>query len=276
MSSMKNLVVMGGAMMAVRRLDQEDTETILLTRLFFALYILICCTVNLMLYLRVVDANDRTPLTVPPPPPSPFTPPKPPSEDEDENEDSSPAQQPDVITTVMAYDLGTLAASRKSWLMNAVILTLIHAKTGAINPLIMSSVMGLTKIVDEPLFKIHYGRAPAVGALKRPFEPEKNPLVSMMQGMMPPPPGSDGAAAGPPAGAADEGTVGVAGRTNGAAKNGADGLRRRTVASAVEVEELHDDGDDDEEDERPRPISADEDRPDDDDFADDKDAKKSK
>lgn len=264
MAGMKNLALMGGTMMLVKRLDQEAADVILYTRAAFAAYLFICCVINMYLHARVVAAGDRSPLVVPPPAPSPFTPPPPP--------DAPPPPPPtDTHTTVLAYDLGILQTARRSWLMNAVVLTLIHAKTGAINPLIMSSVMGLVKLVDDPLFRLHVLREPATGSLKRPFTPEANPLATLMQGLAPKPEGEDGAADAPPAA---DGAVGYAGRANGAvagAGTNGNGMRRRAVpamAEPVEVEELHSDGEEEEEDEEPKPLAADEDRADDDDFCD--------
>lgn len=264
MAGMKNLALMGGTMMMVKKLDQEAADVIMYTRAAFAAYLVVCCLCNLLLHTRVVAAADTSPLVVPPPPASPFTPPPPP--------DAPPPPPPTPThTTVLAYDLGVLATARKSWLMNAVILTLIHAKTGAINPLIMSSVMGLAKLVDEPLFRVHVLRHPATGTLARPFAPEANPLATLMKGLAPPPDGEDGA---DDADAADARAPApqLAGRANGAApRDRAPGLRRRAVPAAepAHVEELHSDGDEDDDDPAPKPLAADEDRADDDDFCDD-------
>lgn len=262
MAGIKNLALMGGTMMMVKRLDQDAAEVIMYTRAAFAAYLVICCLLNLLMHMRVVAAADTSPLVVPPPPVSPFTPPPPP--------DSPPPPPPtDTHTTVQAYDLNILATARRSWLMNAVILTLIHAKTGAINPLIMSSVMGLVKLTDEPLFRVHVLREPATGGLERPFAPEANPLATLMKGLAPKPEGEEDDAAVAPGG---DGNVAYAGRANGATGNGTAALRRRTgaavVADPAHVEELHSDGDVEEEEDAPKPLAADEDRADDDDFCD--------
>lgn len=161
-------------MLFARRLDQDDASVLMYTRAAFATYLLVIGIVHTLLHFRVITAGDTTPLTVPPPPASPFAPPP------------DPAPEPSH-TTVCAYDLQLLASARKSWLLNACVLTAIHAKTGAVNPLVMSAIMGLFKMVDEPLFRLHVLGAKATGSLARPFKPDVSPLTKAMEGMMPKP-----------------------------------------------------------------------------------------
>lgn len=208
-----HMLVMGGAMLFARRLDQDDASVLMYTRFIFGTYLLVIGFIHTLLHFRVMTASDTSPLTVPPPPPAPFVPPP-------EGDPPSP-----TVTTVRAYDLGLLASARKSWLLNACVLTAIHAKTGAVNPLVMSAVMGLFKIVDEPLFRLHVLRAPATGVLERPFKPEVNAIAKAMEGFMPKP--EDLAAASGGEGAGDE----------------------------PQIEELHSDGEGEEDDGRVRSIA---------------------
>jgi Phosphate transport (Pho88) len=192
---------------------------------------------------------------VPAPPPSPFAPPAP-AVTTDGADPGAPADDEDAKdkpSTVLEYDLNLLQTARKSWLMNAVILTLVHMKTASVSPLLMSTIMGLTRYLDDPLFKLHILGFRSDGPLKRPFPVDKNPLAGLLQGMLPEAhnPSTESDASGP------------------SSASRSDLIRRTQQYPPAYVEDLHEDDEDedDEDDEHAPPVSLlEQDNPHDNDF----------
>lgn len=191
------MAVMFGAMAVMRRIDQEEPLVLLYTRILFASYVFITTLVYLFLHHRITSLRDTTHIKVP-------IPPKPPSLSEaraaaspdttDQNtdtskpNDSSPrggtseSASDEEVVTVMEYDLRQLETSRKAWITNACLLAVIHYKMESVSPLIMSALMGLTRLfAEDPLFQLHIRRSPAVGRLSRPFPAPKNPFGDMLK-----------------------------------------------------------------------------------------------
>lgn len=195
------MAVMFGAMAFMRRVDQEEPLVLLYARLAYVTYILATAFVYVLLHLRIVSRRDvsliRVPLAAKPPS---FSDAMAAAQTDDKNDDDQPdkpidepqkdeQQKPtDELITVMEYDLRKLAAARKSFVSNACLLAAIHYKMESVSPLVMSSLMGITRLLsDDPLFQIHLRGAPAVGPLSRPFTPPKNPLADMLKDLQPKP-----------------------------------------------------------------------------------------
>jgi hypothetical protein len=255
MSGTKNLLIMGGAMLALKRIDQEDPDVLMYARMIFAGYVVVSLIINVALHFRVIAARDLTMITIPPPTKSPFAAPTAPvpttgSESRRSRVDANSDQE---RSTVLAYDMGLLQTARKSWLINVVILTLVHMKMSSVSPLLMSSIMGLVRYIDDPLFKLHILGYRSVGALKRPFAEEANPLGGLLKGIMPKLPSMEPES------------------SEAASAIDSDSARGSQRFSPVEVEELHedeDDDDDDDDDHEPGPL-AEQDDPHDNDFESD-------
>ncbi|KAK1863486.1 hypothetical protein I4F81_006041 [Pyropia yezoensis] len=187
MSSVKHLAVMFGAMSLMKAVDQEDPQVIAYCRLLFGAYLFATWALHTYIHVGIARNGDKTTrVTVPAKPPSPFSlPPPPPPAAADGAVVAAAAPPPPAAPTVQSvgeYDAGVLAASKKALLMNAVILTGVHLKMGTVSPLVLTSLTGLTRLVDEPLVQLYVlGRA-AAGKLARPFAPEVNPLMAMMAG----------------------------------------------------------------------------------------------
>jgi hypothetical protein len=250
MSMTKHFAIMGAAMLALKRIDQEDPEVLMYTRLVFAGYVLVSVIINVALYLRVLAARDLGIITVPAPPPSPFAPPAPAVTDGANPGTPVDEDAKDTQSTVLAYDLNLLQTARKSWLMNAVILTLVHMKTASVSPLLMSTIMGLTRYLDDPLFKLHILGFQSEGPLKRPFPVDKNPLAGLLQGILPEAPSMAPAASG------------------SSSTSHGDVNRRTQQFPPAYVEDLHEDEDDeDDNDDEHAPVSLiEQDDPNDNDF----------
>lgn len=168
--STKNLGVMMAAMMLTRSIDQEDPAMLLKARVGFGVYVIVTSLIYFVLHLRIIRGNDRTKLRVTDPAP-PFGP----------GSDAPPKERD---TTHLEYDLDLLQSARKGWIMNTVLLTVIHYKMQTVSPLVMSGFMGFFRLVtDDALFKLHVMGHPAVDKLKRPFPVEENPLAAMMKSM---------------------------------------------------------------------------------------------
>lgn len=226
------MVVMFGAMALMRRVDQEDPQVLLYARAAFAVYITLTLLVHAFLHMKIVRRADLTLINVPiveqkPP----FAMPK---EEKEEGAEPLPAADKDEeekkpkeeVMTVLEYDLGVLASARKSWISNAIILSLFHYKMESVSPLIMSGVMGLVRLLsDDPLFKLHVLNLPSVGVLQRPFAPEKNPLAAMLKEMAPKPEAE----------------------TDG---------HSRPAGAPADANDLHDDGESDDDEDPPAGIAA--------------------
>lgn len=212
MSSVKHLAVMFGAMSIMKAVDQEDPQVIACCRLLFGTYLFVTWALHTYIHVGIARNGDKTTrVTVPAKPPSPFAlpPPPPPSGADGAVAAAAASPSPPAAPTIQSvgeYDAGVLAASKKALLMNAVILTGVHLKMGSVSPLVLTSLTGLTRLVDEPLFQLYVlGRA-AAGKLARPFAPEVNPLMALMGGGAAATNGAGGAAAG---GAVDSGAPGA-------------------------------------------------------------------
>lgn len=245
--SMKNMALMFGAMALMRRIDQEEPLVLMYTRIFYTAYLVITALVYLFLHYRITTQRDTTKIEVPIPPKAPSmsealvaarsqddetTPSSKPSSASKSSPDENDSQKPpeEEIITVMEYDLRQLANARKGWITNACLLAAINYKMESVSPLIMSALMGFSRLLaDDPLFQIHVRRAPAVGNLKRPFAAPKNPLADMLKEMTP---------------KAEE-------TSDSATTAPAEGGGQQVAAQPAE--DLHDDGDDDLDDDTPPP-----------------------
>lgn len=165
---------MMSAMMLVRTIDQEDPAILLRTRIGFGIYLLATTLIYYVVHRRILSRNNKAPLTVKTPPP-PF---------------GAGSENPPAVryTTVIEYDLEHLKKARQGWIFNTLLLSVIHYKMETVSPLIMSGLMTFIRLLtDDPLVKMYLFGQPSVGKLKRPFQPEENPLANMLKGMVPKP-----------------------------------------------------------------------------------------
>lgn len=202
----RNLVVMFAIMSWSKNLDATDGQTVLIARSAYGAYVLLLLLLNYVMRQRVAAARDGRVISVP----------KKPS-----MSNPTPSAGDAERTTVMQYDLSLLNASRSQVLSQGAILALLHWKTGTLAPLVMQSVMGLMRLLDDPIMKIHLLGTPAEGALQRPFKAEPNPLAQLL--------GGGGGAQRQQQQAASSGTEG--GNDNAAASAGAAAQQRAAGAS---------------------------------------------
>lgn len=233
MGSVKHLAVMFGAMSLMKAVDQEDPQVIAYCRLLFGTYLFATWALHTYIHIGIARNGDKTTrVTVPAKPPSPFSLPPPPPPAGADGAVVAAAPPPPAAPTIQSvaeYDAGVLAASKKALLMNAVILTGVHLKMGTVSPLVLTSLTGLTRLLDEPLVQLYVlGRA-AAGKLARPFAAEVNPLMAMLAG------GAAGAAAGGGAAGATAGAdgAGAAGAPGGPAASPAGGAGAGAAAGGA-------------------------------------------
>ncbi|GJQ13141.1 hypothetical protein GpartN1_g4932.t1 [Galdieria partita] len=165
-SPVKNLILVFAVMTLMKNVNPEDTTVLFYTRALFTLYF--GCSIALNFYIKslVERKHDQTVIEVPPQPSGFFG-----------RSSSSHATR----VTVEQYDLGELSKARSSLLMNAIFLAFMHLKMKALTPVVLQSAMGILRIMDDAMFRIHVLNEPAQGALARPFKPEPN-LLSMFTG----------------------------------------------------------------------------------------------
>ncbi|EME28654.1 Uncharacterized protein Gasu2_48890 [Galdieria sulphuraria] len=165
-SPVKNLILVFAVMTLMKNVNPEDATVLFYTRALFTLYF--GCSIALNFYIKslVERKHDQTVIEVPPQPAGFFG-------------RSSPAHATRV--TVEQYDLGELSKARSSLLMNAIFLAFMHLKMKALTPVVLQSAMGILRIMDDAMFRIHVLNEPAQGALARPFKPEPS-LLSMFTG----------------------------------------------------------------------------------------------
>ncbi|OSX68326.1 hypothetical protein BU14_3004s0001, partial [Porphyra umbilicalis] len=177
MGSIRQLAVMFIAMTSMNRVDQSDPRVIAGCRLLFGTYLLLSWAVQVYIHAGIARNGDTTTrVKVPAKPPSPFAlPPPPPPANGGGGGGAAAAPAAAAAApagpteqSVGEYDLGVLGASKKALLMNAIILSGVHWKMGTVSPLVVTSLTGLSRLVDEPLVQIYIlGRASA-GKLARP------------------------------------------------------------------------------------------------------------
>lgn len=110
------------------------------------------------------------------------------AEHTEDKEDEKKEQDKYEMVTTLEYDLRQLNASRRSWITNACLLAAIHYKMESVSPLIMSSVMGIIRLIsDDPLFKLYILGASATAELARPFKTPESPLTALLKEMAPKP-----------------------------------------------------------------------------------------
>lgn len=263
---MKNMAAMLGAMVFLRRVDQEEPQVLQYARIAYVMYIMITAGIYFLLHRRILNRRDTKTVTISPSAKQPSffealaaakgqmaegiaEAEKDASSEDDAEEDGSEEEdnkndkgkEPDgdsmqedtskeedapkeEVITIMEYDIRQMAAARKSWLMNTCLLAAINYKMESVSPLIMSCLMGIMRLYDDPLVQIHLRGEPSVGKLSRPFTPEKNPLANLLKEFAP---------KSPDAGAGDSASS-------------------PSARVAQPEEDLHDDGDSDE-DEGPPP-----------------------
>lgn len=165
-SPVKNLILVFAVMTLMKNVNPEDTTVLFYTRVLFTVYF--GCSIALNFYIKslVQQKHDQTVIEVPPQPAGFFG--------------RTSSTQPTRVT-VEEYDLGELAKARSSLLMNAIFLAFMHLKMKALTPVVLQSAMGILRILDDAMFRIHILNEPAQGALARPFKPEPN-LLSLLTG----------------------------------------------------------------------------------------------
>jgi len=169
----RNLVIFLGLLYGMRQVDQNDPVAINFCRIVFGLYLLLGLAFQAYVTKVVTDKKDTREIEVPPQPAL-----------------GSPAGPPEK-KTVMEYDLGQLSTQRTQMLMNSLMVAFFHFKMGQVSPLVMTSVMGIMRFLDDPMFKIHVLKNEAVGALERPFKADANPLMGWLMGQMNPEAGAN-------------------------------------------------------------------------------------
>ncbi|KAA8491566.1 Uncharacterized protein FVE85_2581 [Porphyridium purpureum] len=183
-NGVRDMVIVLGVMSYMKNLDQEDPKTLLLCRGVYLVYALLMLAYHLYLHTVVTKKNDQRKIKVPvvanpwsqaqaqaaaaAAPDAPRSAPAPPASPEEEEK------------TVRDYDMGILVAQRKALLTNMAMMAFVHFKMGSVSPLVVSSVMGILKVSDEHLFKLHVLGAAEEGKLERPFPTEPNPLMAML------------------------------------------------------------------------------------------------
>eukprot|EP00871_Galdieria_phlegrea_P001657 jgi/Galph1/2492/GphlegSOOS_G1163.1 len=165
-SPVKNLIIVFAVMTLMKNVNAEDPTVLLYTRVLFTVYF--GCSIALNFYLKSVveQKHDQTLIEVPPQPTGFFG--------------RTSSSQP-VRMTVEQYDLSELAKARSSLFMNALFLAFMHLKMKALTPVVLQSALGILRILDDSLFRIHILKEPAEGVLARPFKPESN-IFSLLTG----------------------------------------------------------------------------------------------
>ncbi|KAJ8905731.1 hypothetical protein NDN08_002236 [Rhodosorus marinus] len=170
----RNLVIFLSLLYGMRQVDQNDPMTVNYCRIVFGLYLVLGIAFQGYVTKIVNEKKDTREIEVPPQPALGATP------------------GPPEKKTVMEYDLGQLSTQRTQMLMNSLMVAFFHFKMGQVSPLVMTSVMGIMRFLDDPMFKIHVLGNEAVGALERPFKAESNPLMGWLMGQVNPEAGANG------------------------------------------------------------------------------------
>jgi len=168
---MRDMAVVLALMSYMKNVDQEDPKVIMYCRMIYGLYMVLVAFYHIYVQYLINAANDQRKIRIPPPT-NPLT-----------GAPVAPvAGAPPIVEekTIRDYDMDMLTSQRKAAMTNVAVLMFVHFKMGSTSPLVISSVMGLLKLFDEPLFKIYVLKQPAEGKLERPFKPEPNPLLAML------------------------------------------------------------------------------------------------
>jgi len=165
-SPVKNLIVVFSVMTLMKNVSPEDTTVLFYVRVLFTLYF--GCSIALNFYIKslVERKHDQTVIEVPPQPAGFF---------------GRPSSSQPTRMTVEQYDLGELSKARSSLIMNGIFLAFMHLKMKALTPVVLQSALGILRILDDAMFRIHILNQPAQGELARPFKPEPG-LLSMLTG----------------------------------------------------------------------------------------------
>lgn len=164
-AQLRNIALLFVVMHLVNKLDQKDERVILGARTAYTAFLLTALLLNALLRRLVVNKADARPLEVPVKPTL-----------------QNPTPDPNVRQriTVQQYDLSLLDATRSQLLLQTALLLFLHWKMGSVSPLILQSVMGFFRQLDDPLIKIHLFGQRDAGPLERPFKPEPNPLFKLL------------------------------------------------------------------------------------------------
>ncbi|BGP58381.1 hypothetical protein JCM8202_001883 [Rhodotorula sphaerocarpa] len=148
-----NLLVSLGAMQVARKIDFEDEQVLLYTRIFYASIVLLQLGVYYFTTLKIKQKNDLKVLK--------YTEPAKPMSGE------GPTQ---VTTTVKDYDLAETSKAIRGVLMGVAFMGFMHGYMKYTQPLFIQGIMPIKSLYDSKILKIHLLGQPATGDLKRPFE----------------------------------------------------------------------------------------------------------
>uniref|UniRef100_A0A7S2ZG36 Inorganic phosphate transporter n=1 Tax=Rhodosorus marinus TaxID=101924 RepID=A0A7S2ZG36_9RHOD len=135
----RNLVIFLSLLYGMRQVDQNDPIAINYCRMVFALYLLIGIAFQGYVTKIINDKKDTREIEVPPQPAL------------------GAAPGPPEKKTVMEYDLGQLSTQRTQMLLNSLMVAFFHFKMGQVSPLVMTSVMGIMRFLDDPMVRKHHG-----------------------------------------------------------------------------------------------------------------------
>ncbi|POY74896.1 hypothetical protein BMF94_1872 [Rhodotorula taiwanensis] len=151
--AIQNMILSLGAMQVARKIDFEDPQVLVYTRIFYASVVLVQLAVYYFTTLKIKQKNDLKVLTY-------TEPAKPMSGD-------GPTQ---VTTTVKDYDLAEASKAIRGVLMGVAFMGFMHGYMKYTQPLFIQGIMPIKSLYDSKILKIHLLGQPATGDLKRPFE----------------------------------------------------------------------------------------------------------
>jgi len=143
--------ILMGAVAVTRYLDAEDPETLFWSRVAFVVGICVAWLLQGLIYLRIKQRNDTTPLTV--------------SESDLDPNAASPLASlmgqgesgKPVELTHQAYDLHQLQSAFKQSLISPVVTLVLHLYFGYFPPLIVGSVLAPLTVATSELGRLHLG-----------------------------------------------------------------------------------------------------------------------
>lgn len=133
--AIRNMVIFGSLLYGMKMIDQTDPVMINYCRMVFAVFVLVGMLFHAYVTRQITMKNDTREIEVPPES-TPFAP---------------AATTEPVKQTVMEYDMAQLNKQRTQMLMSGVITGFLHFKMGQVTPLVLQSVMGLVRLLDDPM-----------------------------------------------------------------------------------------------------------------------------
>jgi hypothetical protein len=169
MPNMLRMFLPMGIMYGMKYIDVEKEENIMMMRVGFAASQVFMLCLGVYLYTKVQKSTEEGDVEVPAKPPSPFG--------GDEKVEMKKM-------TIKEYDLGECQSKIQQVFMQSLIVGGIHYKWGSAIPLVMSSVMGLMDLPENPMFRLYVlgHKIGDKGLEKRPFK-AKNPFSGMTDAM---------------------------------------------------------------------------------------------